>query len=93
MPGLAPGRYEGREPKLMGPYTDLNPFHDPLVAFGYLAGITSRIELHTGVLILPQRQTVLVAKQATDVDLLSGGRLRLGGVGANLPRQDHGHGR
>jgi probable F420-dependent oxidoreductase len=70
--------HEGREPKLMGPYTDLNPFHDPLVAFGYLAGITKRIELHTGVLILPQRQTVLVAKQATDVDLLSGGRLRLG---------------
>ncbi len=70
--------HEGREPKLMGPYTDQNPFHDPLVAFGYLAGITKRIELHTGVLILPQRQTVLVAKQATDVDLLSGGRLRLG---------------
>jgi probable F420-dependent oxidoreductase len=70
--------HEGREPKLMGPYTDLNPFHDPLVAFGYLAGITKRIELITGVLILPQRQTVLVAKQATDVDLLSGGRLRLG---------------
>ena len=70
--------HEGREPKLMGPYTDLNPFHDPLVAFGYLAGVTKRIELHTGVLILPQRQTVLVAKQATDVDLLSGGRLRLG---------------
>jgi probable F420-dependent oxidoreductase len=70
--------HEGREPKLMGPYTDLDPFHDPLVAFGYLAGITRRIELVTGVIILPQRQTVLVAKQATDVDLLSGGRLRLG---------------
>jgi probable F420-dependent oxidoreductase len=70
--------HDGREPKLMGPYTDRDPFHDPLVAFGYLAGITKRIELHTGILILPQRQTVLVAKQTTDVDLLSGGRLRLG---------------
>src|SRR3954453_2282115 len=39
-----------REPKLTGPYTDRDPFHDPLVAFGYLAGITQRIELHTGVL-------------------------------------------
>ena len=50
--------------------------------FGYLAGITERIGFATGVLILPQRQTAMVARQATDVDLLSGGRLRLGvGVG------------
>lgn len=70
-----------REPPLWGPYTDRDPFHDPFVMFGYLAGATSRIELVTGVLILPQRQTVLVAQQAADVDLLSGGRLRLG-VGA-----------
>jgi probable F420-dependent oxidoreductase len=55
-----------------------------LVLFGYLAGITSHIELTTGVLILPQRQTALVAKQAAEVDVLSGGRLRLGiGVGWN----------
>ncbi len=50
--------------------------------FGYVAGITERIGFATGILILPQRQTALVARQATDVDLLSGGRLRLGvGVG------------
>jgi probable F420-dependent oxidoreductase len=55
-----------------------------LVMFGYLAGITERIGLATGVLVLPQRQTALVARQAADVDLLSAGRLRLGvGVGWN----------
>jgi probable F420-dependent oxidoreductase len=70
-----------REPPLWGPYTESDSFHDPLVAFGYLAAVTTRIELATGVLILPQRQTALVARQAADVDLLSGGRLRLG-VGA-----------
>jgi probable F420-dependent oxidoreductase len=75
---------DGREPKLTGPYTENDPFHDPFVMFGYLAGITSRIELVTGVIILPQRQTALVAKQAADVDIFSGGRMRLGiGVGWN----------
>lgn len=65
-------------------YTHQDPFHDPLVAFSYLAAITHTIELVTGVLVLPQRQTVLVARQAADVQLLSGGRLRLGvGVGYN----------
>ena len=73
-----------RTPPLTGPYTEHDPFHDPLVMFAYLAGITSRIQFATGILVLPQRQTALVARQAADVDLLSGGRLRLGvGVGWN----------
>ncbi|MDE2404764.1 MAG: LLM class F420-dependent oxidoreductase [Sphingomonadales bacterium] len=69
---------------LLGPYSEKDPFHDPLVTFGFVAGITHRIGLATGILVLPQRQTVLVARQAADVDLFSGGRLRLGvGVGWN----------
>jgi probable F420-dependent oxidoreductase len=73
-----------RTPRLTGPYTELDPFHDPFVMFAYLAGITERVQFATGVLILPQRPTALVARQAADVDLLSGGRLRLGvGVGWN----------
>ena len=76
--------HEGREPKLTGPYTEQHPFHDPLVMFAHLAALTRRLELVTGILILPQRQTALVARQAADVDLLSGGRLRLGvGIGWN----------
>ena len=74
--------HEGRTPPLTGPYTERDPFHDPFVMFAYLAGITERIGFITGILILPQRQTALVARQAADVDLLSGGRLRLGvGIG------------
>ena len=66
------------------PYTYKDTFHEPFVLFGYLAGLTKRIELVTGVIILPQRQTVLVAKQAAALDVLSGGRLRLGiGIGWN----------
>lgn len=81
--------HEGREPKLWGPYTEHDPFHDPLVMFAYLAGMTERLEFSTGVIILPQRQTVLLAKQAADLDLLSGGRLRLGvGVGWNYVEYD-----
>jgi probable F420-dependent oxidoreductase len=73
-----------RAPELTGPYTEHDPFHDPFVMFAYLAGITERIGFATGVLVLPQRQTALVARQAADVDLLSGGRFRLGvGVGWN----------
>jgi probable F420-dependent oxidoreductase len=73
-----------RTPPLTGPYTERDPFHDPLVLFAHVAALTERIELVTGILILPQRQTVLVARQAADVDLLSGERLRLGvGVGWN----------
>lgn len=70
--------HAGRTPPLGGPYTERDAFHEPLTLFAYLAGVTRRIELATGVLILPQRQTALVAKQAAEVDLLSGGRLRLG---------------
>jgi probable F420-dependent oxidoreductase len=67
-----------------GPYDLHDTFHEPFVAFGYLAALTTTLELVTGVVILPQRQTVLVAKQAAEVDLLSGGRLRLGiGLGWN----------
>jgi len=66
-----------------GPYDLHTTFHEPLVLFGYLAAVTS-LELVTGVLILPQRQTALVAKQAAEVDLLTGGRFRLGvGLGWN----------
>ena len=65
-------------------YYDIDDrFHEPMVAFGFLAAVTS-LELVTGVLILPQRETALVAKQAAEIDLLSDGRLRLGvGVGWN----------
>lgn len=81
--------HEGREPPLLGPYTERDPFHDPLVMFAYLAGITERIEFATGILILPQRQTALVARQAADLDLLSGERLRLGvGVGWSYVEYD-----
>jgi probable F420-dependent oxidoreductase len=66
-----------------GPYNVNTTFHEPFVLFGYLAAITS-MELVTGIIILPQRQTVLAAKQAAEVDLLTGGRFRLGvGIGWN----------
>jgi probable F420-dependent oxidoreductase len=76
--------HSDRDPQLGGPYTEQHPFSDPLTIFSYLAGITERIMLMSGVLILPQRQTPLVARQAADIDLLSGGRLILGiGLGWN----------
>ena len=61
-----------------GPYTYRHQFHEPLVLFGFLAAVTRQVELVSGILILPQRQTALVAKQAATVDVLSAGRLRLG---------------
>jgi probable F420-dependent oxidoreductase len=83
------GAPHDREPKLWGPYTDRHPFHDPFVMFAYLAGITRRIELVTGILILPQRQTALVARQAADLDLLSHERFRMGvGIGWNYVEYD-----
>lgn len=77
--GADPTVYEGWN----GPYDVNSTFHEPFVLFGFLAALTS-MELVTGIVILPQRQTALVAKQAAEVDLLSGGRLRLGvGIGWN----------
>jgi probable F420-dependent oxidoreductase len=66
-----------------GPYDVRSTFHEPMVLYGFLAAVTS-MELVTGIIILPQRQTVLAAKQAAEVDLLTGGKFRLGvGVGWN----------
>jgi probable F420-dependent oxidoreductase len=67
-----------------GPYDQRSLFHEPFVLFGYLAGITTRLRLATAVIVLPQRQTALVAKQAAEVDVLSRGRLIVGvGIGWN----------
>ena len=78
-----------REPRLWGPYTEASSFHEPFVLFGFFAACTTRIGLATGILILPQRQTALVAKQAAEIDVLSGGRLRLGvGTGWNYVEYD-----
>jgi probable F420-dependent oxidoreductase len=78
--GADPARHAGWD----GAYDVDDAFHEPLVLFGFLAGI-SALELATSVLVLPQRQTALVAKQAAEIDLLSGGgRFRLGvGIGWN----------
>jgi probable F420-dependent oxidoreductase len=77
--GADPAAYPGWS----GPYDIDTTFHEPMVLFGFLAGITT-LELVNGILILPQRQTVLVAKQAAEVDLLTTGRYRLGvGIGWN----------
>jgi probable F420-dependent oxidoreductase len=79
--GANPASHPGWRP----PYTHRDIFHEPFVLFGYLAAMTKKIELVTEVLILPQRQTALVAKQAAAIDVLSGGRLRLGiGIGWNF---------
>jgi probable F420-dependent oxidoreductase len=75
--------------RLNGPYTDKHPFHEVFVLFSFLAAVTEKLELVTGILILPQRQTALVAKQAAALDVLSGGRLRLGvGIGWNHVEYD-----
>ncbi len=66
------------------PYTYMDSFNEPFTLFAWMAAQTERIGFMTGVLILPQRQTALVAKQAAQVDLLSGGRFRMGiGIGWN----------
>jgi probable F420-dependent oxidoreductase len=67
-----------------GPYTYQSAFQEPFVLFSYMAGVTTKIGFVPGIIILPQRQTALVAKQAATLDVLSGGRLRLGvGLGWN----------
>jgi len=77
--GADPAVHEGWS----GPYDISTTFHEPLVLFGYLAALT-RLEMVTGIIILPQRQTALAAKQAAEVDLLTGGRFRFGiGLGWN----------
>ena len=78
------GASTASRPDWQGPYTSESLFHEPFVLFGYLAGVTRTLELVTAVIILPQRQTALVAKQAACVDVLTQGRLRLGiGTGWN----------
>lgn len=73
-----PGGWQGR------PYTYQSPFHEPFLLFSYMAAVTTGLGFATGIIILPQRQTALVAKQAATLDVLSGGRVRLGiGIGWN----------
>ncbi len=78
------GPLEQRDPPLTGPYTEKDSFHDPFTFFAFAAALTERLEFATGVLVLPQRQTAVVAQQAADIDLFSNERLRLGvGIGWN----------
>lgn len=71
-------------PGFEGPYDIADSFHEVFVTLGYIAGVTEQVGLASGVLVLPQRQTALVAKQAAQLDVFCGGRLRLGvGVGWN----------
>ena len=83
--GADPTKRElGGRNRPLNPYTHESMFHEVFVLFGHLAALTERIQLMTGALILPQRQTALVAKQAAEIDVLSGGRLILGvGIGWN----------
>jgi probable F420-dependent oxidoreductase len=82
------GAERASRPDYWGPYDSGDPFHEPFVMFGRLTGHID-LELWTGVLVLPQRQTALVAKQAAELDVLCGGRLRLGvGVGWNAPEYE-----
>jgi len=78
------GADSGRAEGWTGVYDHRSMFHEPFALYGYLAGITTRLRLATAVIVLPQRQTALVAKQAAEVDVLSRGRLILGvGIGWN----------
>ncbi len=78
------GPHEDRDPPLTGPYTDKDSFHDPFVLFAYMAALSESLGFATGVLVLPQRQTALVAQQAAGLARLSEGRFRMGvGIGWN----------
>jgi probable F420-dependent oxidoreductase len=78
------GADAARHPGLVGPYRSEHMFHEILVLYGYLAAVAPSLELVTGVVITPQRQTALLAKQAAEIDVLTGGRFRLGlGIGWN----------
>ena len=72
------GANPDREGGWSGPYTYTDPFQEPLTLFSYLAGLTERLSFISGIIILPQRETVLFAKQAATLDVLCQGRLRLG---------------
>ena len=72
------GASRASRPQWGGMYDHADPFHEPFALMGYFAAVTRRVRLATSVLVLPQRQTALVAKQAAAVDVLCGGRLRLG---------------
>lgn len=72
------GANPNRPDKLNGPYTHESAFQEPLVLFSFMAAVTQKLEFTTGIIILPQRQTALFAKQAATLDVLSGGRTRLG---------------
>ena len=83
------GEEAPRGASFAGKYTREYMFHEVMVLMGYAAAVTTKIGLGTAVMILPQRQAVLVAKQAAEVDLLSGGRMRLGvGLGWNKVEYD-----
>ena len=83
------GEEAPRGASFAGNYTRDYMFHEVMVLMGYAAAVTKTIGLGTAVMILPQRQAVLVAKQAAEVDLLSGGRMRLGvGLGWNRVEYD-----
>jgi probable F420-dependent oxidoreductase len=78
--GADPAAYPGWS----GPYTHKTMFHEPFALFGYIAGVAPKLGLVPGVIILPQRQTALVAKQAAEIDILTEGKFRLGvGIGWN----------
>lgn len=78
------GNQAAHHPKLVGRYDENSPFHEVFVLFGFIAALAPELEAVTGVLILPQRQTALVAKQAATLDVLTGGKTRIGvGIGWN----------